>query len=304
MMRRVLLLGGTGFIGSRVLALLRRLPGVQVMLLAHRRVDYRNLEDVNLVVASLTDFDLSWIDVFEPDTVIHLARLAGGTPLRRRMASIRGYFANRRLVDKLRGTRPNTHVVYVSGTLVYGDAGEEPADETSPIIPTGYARQYIVAERPWMEAQERDHLPVTILRPPWVVGPASWLATHYVRPAVRDRYVPSYGEGANWMTFLDVEDCAGLVVRAAQHGRPGTTYNLLAPGQYARQSEFASFLAGRLSVPVRRISRREARSRFDRETVEALTTSLRARSKHESLVDGYRFLHPQWAGMVQRHLPA
>ena len=69
-MRRVLLLGGTGFIGSHVLAALRRNKDVRLMMLGHHNVDYRALEDVDLVVDSLSHFDLSWIETFRPDTII------------------------------------------------------------------------------------------------------------------------------------------------------------------------------------------------------------------------------------------
>jgi len=301
---RVLLLGGTGFIGSAVLAQLRVRSDLRVMVLGHSTVNYRELEDVNLVVGSLSTFDLSWIDIFEPDTIFHLARLSGRTAQGRRLAAARGRFANRRLIAKLRTLKAPPRVLYVSGTLVYGDRGEEWADETSPILPAAYARQYIAAERPWMTEQERGELPVTMLRPPWVVGAASWFRAHYAQALVRQGLVPCYGDGANWMTFIDVEDCAGLVLHLAEHGVPGNCYNLFAPAQHARQRDFVDVLATHTGLQVSFLSRREMAARLEHGAAQALTTSVRVRTVHAALLGSYSFKHPTWEAFVKRHLSA
>jgi nucleoside-diphosphate-sugar epimerase len=299
--KRVLLLGGTGFIGSWILGALRRVRHVRIMMLAHRRVPYRELEDVNLVVDSLTRFDLGWLDAFQPDTVIHAARLAGAGRLRRSIASRKGERANQRLVDALTERAPATRVIYVSGTLVYGDRGEADTDERAPLKPTAFAREYIRAEQPWMEAQRTEALPVTIVRPPWVVGPGSWLQAHFVGPALRDGGVPLYGSGANWMSLLDVEDCAGAIVHLAGHPSPPKSVNLCAPGQTLRQSTFVEGLAGLLGLEVRPAEVAGRRRRADRALVEALTSSLRAATTHQGTFDDYAFSVPRWQDMLARH---
>ena len=302
-MKRVLLLGGTGFIGSHVLAALRRRKDVQLMVLGHRNVDYRGLEDVNLVVDSLPRFDPSWIESFRPDTIIHLARLRGGGPVRRSFAARRGRRANRRLITWLRQRAPDIHVVYISGTLVYGDRGGREVDERTALNPVSFAREYVRAETPWMEAQQEEQLPVTIVRPPWVIGPGSWFHQYYVFPALRQGAVPLYGSGGNWMTFLDVTDCAGAIVHLAERSEPGKVFNLFTPGQIALQSEFAQVLSDVLGVGVRQIKKNGLRRYRDRAVWEALTFSLRAFTINEEVRLGYRFEVPQWPDMIARHLP-
>ena len=301
-MKRVLLLGGTGFIGSHVLSRLRVRTDVRTMVLAHRSVDHRSLEDVNLVVDSLTRWDLSWIGIFEPDTIIHVARLGGPGWLRRAIASRRGSRANQRLVEWLTAHAPHTRVIYVSGTLVYGDRGDMDVDENASVNPTAFAREYIRAEYPWMDVQRDGALPVTIVRPPWVVGPGSWFHAHYVRPALRDRGVPLYGSGDNWMTLLDVEDCAGAIVHLAEQAQPPMTVNLLAPGQWTRQREFTETLAGLLGACVCPIDVHDRRRFRDRAVAEALTFSLRATTSHPGALDGYVWRAPRWPDMLARHL--
>lgn len=300
-MKRVLLLGGTGFIGSQVLNRLRVRTDVRTMVLAHRNVDYRSLEDVNLVVDSLTRFDLSWIDIFRPDTIIHVARLGGSGRIRRSVASRRGRRANQRLVDWLAARAPNTRVIYVSGTLVYGDRGEAEADETSELDPIAFAREYVRAESPWMDAQRNGLIPITIVRPPWVVGPGSWFQAHYVRPARRQGAVPLYGSGKNWMTLLDVEDCGGAIVHLAEQRALPMTVNLLAPGQWTRQCDFAEALARLLGARVQPVEIPGRRLLRDRAVGEALTFSLRATTVHPGVLDGYAWKARYWPDMLARH---
>jgi nucleoside-diphosphate-sugar epimerase len=302
--KRVLLLGGTGYIGSRVLSRLRARSDVRTMVLAHKNVDYSSLEDVNLVVDSLTRWDLSWLEIFDPDTIIHVARLGGSGRVRRAIASRRGRRANQRIVDWLSARAPWTRVIYVSGTLVYGDRGDADVDEGASLQPTAFAREYIRAERPWMDAQRDGALPVTIVRPPWVVGPGSWLQAHYVRPARRHGEVPVYGSGENWMTLLDVDDCAGAILHLAEHAQPPMTVNLFAPGQWIRQRDFADALADLLGTPVRRVDVRDRGLLRDRAVGEALTFSLRATTSHPSALDGYVWAAPRWADMLARHVSA
>ena len=60
-MKRVLVLGGSGFIGSLVLAELRRRPDLELAVVAHRRVDYRAIEGVNLAVCDIGRLDRAWL---------------------------------------------------------------------------------------------------------------------------------------------------------------------------------------------------------------------------------------------------
>jgi nucleoside-diphosphate-sugar epimerase len=195
-------------------------------------------------------------------------------------------------------------VLYVSGTLAYGDRGEEWTDETSPIRPAAFARQYIAAERPWMTEQQRGELPVTIVRPPWVVGTGSWFRAHYAQALVRNGLVPCYGDGANWMSFIDVEDCAGLILHLTERGLPGNCYNLLAPAQHARQRDFVSVLAAHTGMQVSFLSPREMAARLDLGAAQALTTSLRVSTVHAAVLESYSFRHPGWEVFVKQRLSA
>jgi len=291
--KRIFLLGGTGFIGS---VLTKQLSANRhendLMMLIHRSACFRELEQINTNTGSLGSFDLSMLDRFKPDTIVHMARMSGRGRWGRYLAAWRGARANRRILEHLRRQDCKAHVIYISGTLVYGDCGAEPVDESRPLNPIAFAREYIRAERPWMDALDSNSQPVTILRPPWILGRESWFEGFYLN-SIRTQYtVPLFGEGRNLMSFIDVEDCAGLIAHAVQHAQPGRCYNLFAPGACIAQLDFAEKLAGHTGARIRRYSAAEIERIHGRTLWEALTFSNKSSTQHPEFIAGYKFKYP------------
>ncbi len=303
--KRIFLLGGTGFIGS---ALTRQLmadrESTDLMMLVHRSSPSRELEQVNVNRGSLGSFDLAMLDRFQPEVILHLARQGGRGRWGRYWAATKGRWANRRLVRHLARQAAKPQVIYVSGTLVYGDCGESPADEARPIRPIAFAREYIKAERPWMTAQAQGVLPVTILRPPWIIGRGSWFGEYYLKSIKQHRVVPLFGDGSNVMSLLDVEDCAGLIRHAVGRAEPGRCYNLLAPGACLTQREFAEKLARLTGSEVKGIPVAELRREHGAAVMEAVTFSNRSATRYPEFMAGYAFKYPTVDDMIRHNVPA
>lgn len=303
--KRVFLLGGTGFIGS---ALTRQMGASRhlydLMLLIHRTAPFRELEQINTNTGSLGLFDLSMLDRYMPDAIIHLARMSGRGRLGRYWAALRGARANRRIVKHLGGLTAKPHVIYVSGTLVYGDCGDDPVDEERQLNPTAFAREYHKAELPWEDAMQTGQLPVTILRPPWIIGRSSWFAEFYLKSIKQHRVIPLFGDGENLMTLLDVEDCAGLIAHALKQAQPGNCYNLFAPGACLTQLEFARRLAKLTRAEIRPIDVSEVRRRCGQTVLEAFTFSNNCSTLHPEFIAGYKFQYPSVDAMIRNNLPA
>lgn len=303
--KKIFLLGGTGFIGE---ALTRQLSADRqandLMMLIHHKAHLQDLEQINTNTGSLGSFQLSLLDQFSPDTVIHLARMSGQGRIGRHLAAWKGARANNRLIDHISRMPSPPHTIYVSGTLVYGDCGHTPVDEDRPISPIAFAREYIKAEEPWMAALRRGENRVTILRPPWIIGKGSWFAGFYLNSIRNHRSVPLFGDGHNLMSLIDVEDCAGLIAHAVRNSNPGQYYNLYVPGACMTQLEFAERLAKATRTEIRKLSIPEIMRRYGRTVREAFTFSNIGSTKHPEFLSGYKFKFPSIDEMIGNNLPA
>jgi nucleoside-diphosphate-sugar epimerase len=303
--KKIFLLGGTGFIGTVLTQqLFANRQANNLMMLIHRRARLRDLEQINTNTGSLGSFDLSLLDQFTPDTILHLARMSGRGRIGRYMAAFGGARANNRIINHLNRKPWKPHIIYVSGTLVYGDCGNIPVDEDSPIHPIAFAREYIKAEKPWMDALQKGEIPVTILRPPWIIGKGSWFAEFYLNSIKYHKVVPLFGEGQNLMSLIDVEDCAGLIAHAVRNSDPGQYYNLFAPGTCITQLEFAASIAKFTGTEIRKLSVSEIKSRYGQAIWEAFAFSNIASTKHPEFLAGYNFKYPSIDTMIRHNLPS
>ena len=302
MKHKILILGGTGFIGSELVNALRLNRDVQLMLLIRTRTNYFDLEDFDTITGDLGSFDLSQILRFKPRVIIHLARMRGRGRLGRGLASKRGESANWRIIRWLKRKLPETRVIYVSGSLVYGDS-TSPVYESSVLNPTGFAREYLRAEIPWVEAQMRKALDICIVRPGWIVGSGSWFHSNFVKPALRDSAVPIYGSGHNLMNIIDVRDCASLIARAGLSEKIPEIINLVGPTAAITQSTFASLVAERMKMPTMHVHERTTRGWFsDRAAWEALTSSIPICSGHELFYSDFNYKAPTIEESIEHHL--
>lgn len=303
--RRIFLLGGTGFIGSVLTSqLVANRQANDLMMLIHRSARFRELEQINTNTGGLGTFDLSMLDRFRPDTIVHLARMSGSGQLGRFLAGRAGAKANRRLVCYLECQPYRPHVIYVSGTLVYGDCGEDDVDEGRSLNPIAFAREYNLAEQPWETAMHAGKVSVSILRPPWIVGGNSWFAEIYLKSIRNHRMIPLFGDGKNLMSLIDVEDCAGLIAHAVSEAEPGCCYNLFTPGACITQLEFAQRLAMFTRAEIRQIDAPEIRRRYGQAMQEALTFSNNSSTRHPKFIAGYKFRHPSVDEIIRHNLPA
>ncbi len=301
-MKKLLVLGGTGFIGKELVKSLRLLGDVRLMMLIRSRISYFDLEDVDTITGDLGSFDLKQVHRFKPDVIIHLARLRGRGRIGRSLASKRGETANRRIIHWLERELPDTKVVYVSGSLVYGNSASS-LSESAPFNPTGFAREYLRAEMPWVEAQFNKTLNICIARPAWILGSGSWFYSSFVRPAIRDSAVPVYGSGENAMSLIDVRDCASLIARAGLCDHTPEAINLVGPTTDITQNKFAKLISERMELPTTRICKDFKRGLFtDRANWESLTSSIPICSGHDYFYSGFQYKAETIEESIEHHL--
>lgn len=279
--KHLLVLGGSGFIGRTVISSLQR-SGHRVGALVRRSSIPDGVETIG---GDIRTFDWRRLEKDPPDAIIHLARIPGRRKLTRWMAGYQGRVASERLLRWLGRLDHPPHLVFISGTLVYGDCGTSVTDEAAPLRPIGFQRDYIKAEYPVLKAIGKK-LPVSVARPPWVIGGGSWFRQFYFENALKNGFVTQFGNGENLMSLVHVEDCAGQICEIALRGKPGRIYNICA-GSALTQSRFVQTIAQHLGAENNVLPHRKLHRKYGKSVTEALTFSLDIASR-EPLIRDYQ----------------
>lgn len=287
----VLVLGGTGFIGSHLLRTLSS-QGLTPFCLVHETSLPPTLADcVKPVYSSITAINWQQFDSAALDYIFHLARIPGRWKFGRLLAARKTYQANVQLLQWLKTIENPPKLIYFTGTLAYGSKRGDTTEEAD-LQPESYAKEYTRADTPILQACNKEKLPIMIMRPAWVYGIGSWFQKFYLEPIQSTGKVPLYGTGENWMSFIHVKDCARLALFLATQGEPYETYNLFC-GEPRKQKHFAALLSEMLHLPCSYIPQYLVRLRYGCGAASAFTFSLKVATKHQTLYNGFQFQYPR-----------
>lgn len=241
---RVLITGGTGFIGRPLtLGALRR--GWEVVVLVRRPESAAAraiaARGARLVIGDITD-DATFqagLEVARPEVFFHNAGWYElGIPRRaRRQMWATNVQATESALD-LAAQTGVLRVVYTSSTTALGDTGGQTADETyqrrSP--PMSYYEQTKAEAHAIARRHQAAGEPVLIVCPAQVIGPGDHSAFGRMARLFARGVLPPLGwapEGA--FTYAHVEDVAEAILLAAEHGAAGQTYFLAGEVMTLRQ---------------------------------------------------------------------
>jgi len=229
----VVLLGGTGFIGSYTTeALLAQGYRVRVMARGARNLqavfNHPAVEVVRGDVKRREDLERAMAGA---DYVINLAHGGGGADF----AAIRAAMVDTAVqvaeVAHAAGARRLVHVGSIAG-LYLGDAGETVRDDTPPDpLPqtrNDYAHAKALADAAVLDVHRRLGLPVVLLRPGLVVGAGTSPFHGGLGFFNNDQYCVGWNDGRNALPWVLVTDCANAIVGAMTSEQAvGRAYNLV-----------------------------------------------------------------------------
>ncbi len=221
---RILLTGGSGFIGSYVAAQLAD-GGHEVRALVRTSSDTRRLEQVpglELATGALDDRGSLRAAVTGCDAVVHLAGLVKARSRSEFFTVNAEGTAN--VLEAAVAARSEGRFVHVSSLAAIGPSPDgSPVHEGTPPHPvTAYGRSKLAGEQVVLDAAGR--IPVTVIRPPVVYGPGDRETLSFFK-AVQRRTLPMLGDGRNTLSVLYAADCAAAIVAATlSDGPSGRAY--------------------------------------------------------------------------------
>lgn len=230
--KRVLVTGGTGFVGSRLAARLVQVEGASVVATGRNLEAVSHLEDlgVNLRRAHLLDFN-SLREMLEGvDVVFHAAAWLGprhGPPADAWALNV---YASEQLA-RFAAAAGVSRLVHVSSIAAYSPPSDKVIDEDTP-LDTGqrseYGRTKAEGELQAMEAATQTGLELVVARPGIIYGPGSY---GWSRRMVRlvQRGVPViFGDGAGHAHPVYIGNLLdGLVLTATKPQAPGEAFNFV-----------------------------------------------------------------------------
>ena len=210
---KVLITGGSGFLGSHVAELLSN-EGHQVVALVRKssnRKFLQTLKNVELAEGSVEDRAAIDVAMKGVDAVIHSAGLVKARSEDEfKQTNTQGTI---NLLDSAIANAPNLkRFVHVSTLEACGPSFDDkpvPADQERPV--TAYGRSKLAAEKEVLARKEK--LPVVILRPAAIYGPRD-VEFHEAFLAARRRQYAVIGNGAMLGCYTYGPDCARACIAA------------------------------------------------------------------------------------------
>jgi nucleoside-diphosphate-sugar epimerase len=242
--RRVLLLGGLGFIGLNLIPeLLRAGAGIDIV---NRSLDPLALRWLDRQTGgrgvSVHQGDLRDAGGFQDrldaaDLIVNLAGESGAAKSERdaladAQVNVSGHLA---FLETLRLRRHRPRVVFISSRLVYGITGRTRVDEAHPTRPTSlYGLHKLTVEHYHRIYWEHYGIPYTVLRLTNPYGAFQspgrrdyGVVNHFILSALRGETITLFGPGRQLRDYVHVSDVAAAICRSlADERASGETFNV------------------------------------------------------------------------------
>lgn len=239
-MKRIIVTGGLGFVGSHLVAHFHRVyPDAQIVILDKfcysARFEYVQslwgTARIELLSGDICDAGLCREALAGADLLIHAAAEShvdnsfrdSGRFIR---TNVNGTYT---LVEAAIAVDLPL-MVHVSTDEVYGERPHEDVDETGSLAPSNpYSASKAAADLLVLARHRADKLPVIIVRANNMYGSHQFpekIIPRFICHALMGKPLPVHGDGTNRRSFLSVEDFAEALETVVRCGRIGQIYNI------------------------------------------------------------------------------
>jgi UDP-glucose 4-epimerase len=230
----VLVLGGTGFIGSNLIqGLLAK--GYQVTSLSRTKVSINDAG--NYLFGDITDSKLMRKLVGQNyDLIYHCAGFSGvGTEKNPQDSKKINVESLKKLFDLILKLSPETRVVMCGSRLEYGKVDKIPVSENQSTKPIGvYGKHKLRASKLAMDFSTNRGLKVTILRISNIYGPHREFSfnhynviNHFIDMAREGKNLTIFGDGEQLRDYLYIGDLIELMILVGENEKSiGKIYNV------------------------------------------------------------------------------
>jgi nucleoside-diphosphate-sugar epimerase len=245
---RVLITGGTGFIGGRIAERFASERGATVHVLARSPEKAARLAGgrFRVVTGDMRDAAAAERAAEGCDLVVHGAH-AFGLPMDEAVRVNVGGARNLLRAAHAAGAR---RFIYLSSVAVYGRTPPDGTDESRPLVPTGdpYADSKIAVESEVRAFGRRHGFPIVILRPAIVYGPRSKVWSLGIIHALRAKHPIVVGRGDGICNVHYIDNLVDAVFLAAEVDAAAGEAFIVTDGAPCTWAEFVGHYARMLGM--------------------------------------------------------
>lgn len=246
-MNRIFITGAGGFIGGRLVEILKENgpADIHILLRSVSKAARISRYPLNFYKGNITDHSLLRSAMQDCDTVVHCAHDFANPDANLLAAEIIAHQCREQNIKRL---------VYISSFAVHRTDQDGSIDEKSPFVQYGeYALNKLAVEKKLMQFYHKWGLPLIILRPTVVYGPfaGTWTAGTIYEMKEKRKIVPYNGEGICNAVYVD--DIAQSILNAidADSQFNGNAYLISGPPPTVTWKEFyTSHMLPGLQAPV------------------------------------------------------
>ena len=228
-MTNILLLGGTGFLGTSLLRRLERNNSVKIMI--HNSNLDTNAQKFKGNILSKSSF----IDeIRENETIVNFLGQMTSNESDLINSNIIGGL---NLLDSCIGKKIK-HIILISSINVYGENLEKPSKETDQLHPnTTYGLIKMITERIYRHFSEINGINVTVLRLAGIYGPTkkAGFLTEIIQSVYNKKIIPMcYNEGKQQRDILFIDDAIDCIHNAINYENNGfNIFNISSGKRYS-----------------------------------------------------------------------
>lgn len=244
---RILITGGTGFIGAR---LCRVLTQAGHQLAVYSRQPSKVHACCGAEVEALADLsELSGVDAF--DAVINLAgesiAAKRWSPTRKQALLDSRLLTTQKLLDEMGNmSKPPSCLINASAVGFYGDQGDTDVDETTAPV-DDFGHQLCQQWEQLATRAEALGVRVCIVRIGLVIGRDGGFLEKML-PPFKLGLGGRFGSGQQWMSWVHRDDLVRMMIWLLEHQECSGVYNATAPYP-VRNKDFTNILARKLKRP-------------------------------------------------------